>query len=88
MPFRESWNVPNYLDRKIPHGNYTRALFVFLQQSYGIANPIVFSGIPAISIMISTVVIKGLCWIWCRLIKNSSVQALYVVSSFPDASKI
>ncbi|KAK4690472.1 hypothetical protein P7C71_g6326, partial [Lecanoromycetidae sp. Uapishka_2] len=32
--------------------------------------------IPAIAIMASTVVIKGLCWFWCRLIKNSSVQAL------------
>ena len=32
--------------------------------------------IPAIAIMGSTVVIKFLCWLWCRLIKNSSVQAL------------
>ncbi|PSN70994.1 hypothetical protein BS50DRAFT_570406 [Corynespora cassiicola Philippines] len=32
--------------------------------------------IPAIAIMASTVVIKGLCWLWCRLIRNSSVQAL------------
>lgn len=30
----------------------------------------------AIGIMTSTIVIKGLCWFWCRLIKNSSVQAL------------
>ncbi|KAI5921728.1 hypothetical protein F4810DRAFT_331128 [Camillea tinctor] len=33
-------------------------------------------GIPALSIMLSTVLIKGLCWLWCRLVKNSSVQAL------------
>ncbi|KAI0176430.1 hypothetical protein GGR52DRAFT_361959 [Hypoxylon sp. FL1284] len=33
-------------------------------------------GIPALSIMLSTVFIKGLCWVWCRLVKNSSVQAL------------
>ncbi|KAI0970371.1 hypothetical protein F4678DRAFT_137516 [Xylaria arbuscula] len=33
-------------------------------------------GIPEISIMVGTVVIKGLCWLWCRLVKNSSVQAL------------
>ena len=32
--------------------------------------------IAAIAIMAATVVIKGLCWVWCRLIKNSSVQAL------------
>ena len=32
--------------------------------------------LPAILIMALTVVIKGLCWLWCRLIKNSSVQAL------------
>lgn len=37
---------------------------------------IVQLGIPSIVIMASTVVIKGLCWLWCRLIKNSSVQAL------------
>ena len=37
---------------------------------------IVQLGIPAIAIMIGTVVIKGLCWFWCRLVKNSSVQAL------------
>ncbi|KAI0483058.1 hypothetical protein GGR56DRAFT_222573 [Xylariaceae sp. FL0804] len=33
-------------------------------------------GIPALAIMVGTVVIKGLCWLWCRLVKNSSVQAL------------
>ncbi|KAI1277062.1 hypothetical protein F5Y07DRAFT_388635 [Xylaria sp. FL0933] len=33
-------------------------------------------GIPEISIMVGTVVIKGLCWLWCRLVRNSSVQAL------------
>ncbi|KAF1839099.1 cation diffusion facilitator 10 [Decorospora gaudefroyi] len=32
--------------------------------------------IPAVAIMGSTVVIKGLLWLWCRLIRNSSVQAL------------
>ncbi|KAF2272779.1 uncharacterized protein EI97DRAFT_436706 [Westerdykella ornata] len=31
---------------------------------------------PAIGIMSSTVVIKFLCWLWCRVIRNSSVQAL------------
>jgi divalent metal cation (Fe/Co/Zn/Cd) transporter len=30
----------------------------------------------AIGIMLGTIIIKGLCWFWCRLIKNSSVQAL------------
>lgn len=33
-------------------------------------------GTPAIAIMASTVIIKFACWLWCRLIKNSSVQAL------------
>ncbi|KAL3417284.1 cation diffusion facilitator 10 [Phlyctema vagabunda] len=32
--------------------------------------------LPAIVIMSSTVFIKALCWLWCRVIKNSSVQAL------------
>ncbi|PTB36903.1 uncharacterized protein TrAFT101_007235 [Trichoderma asperellum] len=33
-------------------------------------------GMPAIIIMITTIVIKGGCWLWCRLVKNSSVRAL------------
>lgn len=33
-------------------------------------------GIPAIAIMVSTVAIKGFCWFYCRLVRNSSVQAL------------
>jgi cation diffusion facilitator family transporter len=37
---------------------------------------IVELGIPAIVIMVGTVAIKGFCWLWSRLIKNSSVQAL------------
>jgi cation diffusion facilitator family transporter len=37
---------------------------------------IVHLGVPAIAIMVSTVAIKGFCWFWCRLVKNSSVQAL------------
>ncbi|KAH7417214.1 hypothetical protein BKA64DRAFT_293114 [Cadophora sp. MPI-SDFR-AT-0126] len=32
--------------------------------------------LPSIIIMSSTVLIKFLCWLYCRLIKNSSVQAL------------
>jgi divalent metal cation (Fe/Co/Zn/Cd) transporter len=33
-------------------------------------------GPAAIGIMASTVGIKGACWLWCKAIKNSSVQAL------------
>lgn len=32
--------------------------------------------IPAVAIMAATVIIKFGCWLWCRLIPNSSVQAL------------
>ncbi|KAL8936375.1 MAG: hypothetical protein Q9216_004965 [Gyalolechia sp. 2 TL-2023] len=37
---------------------------------------IVRLGLPSIIILASTVFIKFGCWLWCRLIKNSSVQAL------------
>lgn len=37
---------------------------------------VVSLGLPSIIIMASTVFIKAGCWFWCRLIKNSSVQAL------------
>lgn len=33
-------------------------------------------GVPAIAIMGSTVAVKLLCWVWCRNINNSNVQAL------------
>ncbi|TRX97779.1 hypothetical protein FHL15_001534 [Xylaria flabelliformis] len=52
---------------------------VALQSIERLASPdheIIELGIPALALMVSTVVIKGLCWIWCRLVKNSSVQAL------------
>ncbi|KAI9688023.1 MAG: hypothetical protein M1820_010330 [Bogoriella megaspora] len=42
----------------------------------GEEHEIVALSVPAIAIMGSTVVIKFACWLWCRLIKNSSVQAL------------
>ncbi|PYH92076.1 hypothetical protein BO71DRAFT_384280 [Aspergillus ellipticus CBS 707.79] len=32
--------------------------------------------IPSIAVMASTVIVKLICWFWCRLIRNSSVQAL------------
>ncbi|KAJ4173623.1 hypothetical protein NW754_012620 [Fusarium falciforme] len=40
------------------------------------AHHILELGIPAIAIMVSTIVIKGACWVWCRVVKNSSVRAL------------
>ncbi|KOS20494.1 Metal tolerance protein 5 [Escovopsis weberi] len=33
-------------------------------------------GTPALAIMISTIMVKGLCWLWTRLVRNSSVRAL------------
>ncbi|KAI8961359.1 hypothetical protein F5Y11DRAFT_348513 [Daldinia sp. FL1419] len=52
---------------------------VALESTQRLASPdheLVEVGIPALSIMLGTVIIKGLCWLWCRLVKNSSVQAL------------
>ncbi|TPX17475.1 uncharacterized protein E0L32_003118 [Thyridium curvatum] len=55
---------------------------VALEAIQRLASPdhqIIELGFAAIAIMLSTIVIKGLCWVWCRLVKNSSVQALYVL---------
>lgn len=30
----------------------------------------------ALATMVGTIVIKGACWLWCRLVRNSSVRAL------------
>ncbi|CAF9933370.1 MAG: hypothetical protein ALECFALPRED_005575 [Alectoria fallacina] len=52
---------------------------VFLECFNRLTSPdhsIIQLGLPAIFIMASTVLIKLGCWFWCRLIKNSSVQAL------------
>ncbi|KAM0437620.1 hypothetical protein ACHAPT_001984 [Fusarium lateritium] len=40
------------------------------------AHHILELGVPAIAIMVSTIVIKGACWVWCRVVRNSSVRAL------------
>lgn len=47
-----------------------------LQKLTGPDDTIVRLTIPAIAIMAATVIIKFLCWLYCRLIPNSSVQAL------------
>ncbi|RCI07935.1 hypothetical protein L249_5849 [Ophiocordyceps polyrhachis-furcata BCC 54312] len=47
-----------------------------IQRLLGPDHEILELGAPAIIIMVSTVVIKGACWLWCRLIKNSGVRAL------------
>lgn len=46
------------------------------QRLTGPDHAIVQLTVPAIAIMGATVVIKFACWLWCRLIPNSSVQAL------------
>ncbi|KAL8996116.1 MAG: hypothetical protein Q9169_004308 [Polycauliona sp. 2 TL-2023] len=52
------------------------ALQCFQRLTSSTDRSIVRLGLPSIIIMASTVFIKFGCWLWCRLIKNSSVQAL------------
>ncbi|KAM4059565.1 cation efflux family protein [Hirsutella rhossiliensis] len=47
-----------------------------IQRLAGTEHEIISLGLPAIVIMVTTIVIKGACWVWCRLVKNSSVRAL------------
>jgi len=47
-----------------------------LQRLFGSERRVVTVGPTAIAIMASTVAVKGACYFWCRLIRNSSVQAL------------
>ncbi|KAI1083076.1 hypothetical protein F5B20DRAFT_444963 [Whalleya microplaca] len=56
--------------------SFTQVALESLQRLGAPNHDVVEVGIPALSIMVGTVVIKGLCWLWCRLVKNSSVQAL------------
>lgn len=47
-----------------------------IQALMGSSREVVALTVPAVAIMASTVIIKFGCWLWCRLIRNSSVQAL------------
>ncbi|EMC97162.1 hypothetical protein BAUCODRAFT_574989 [Baudoinia panamericana UAMH 10762] len=56
--------------------SFTQVAIEGIQKLSGPDHSVVRLTTPAIVIMASTVGIKGACWLWCRLIPNSSVQAL------------
>ncbi|CAK7204670.1 hypothetical protein SEUCBS139899_007429 [Sporothrix eucalyptigena] len=56
--------------------SFVQVMLQAIQRLASDDHEIIELGIPALVIMTSTIVIKGLCWLWCRLVKNSSVQAL------------
>ncbi|KAI1820793.1 hypothetical protein F4861DRAFT_521733 [Xylaria intraflava] len=56
--------------------SFVQILLQSIQRLMSPDREIVELGVSAISIMAGTIVIKGICWLWCRLVKNSSVQAL------------
>lgn len=47
-----------------------------IQKLIGPDHSVVQLSTSAIVIMATTVLVKGVVWLWCRFIKNSSVQAL------------
>lgn len=47
-----------------------------LQRLFSSSHEIIDVSPTAVAVMASTVVIKGACWLRCRLVRNSSVQAL------------
>ncbi|KAI9781441.1 MAG: hypothetical protein M1839_006035 [Geoglossum umbratile] len=55
---------------------FSQVMLECLQRLLGADHSIVELSRSSIVIMASTVVIKFVVWLWCRLIKNSSVQAL------------
>ncbi|KAF3348936.1 hypothetical protein VD0002_g3942 [Verticillium dahliae] len=56
--------------------SFTQVALAAIQKLASPDRTIIELGIPAIAIMVGTVVIKGACWLWCRMVKNSSVRAL------------
>ncbi|OAA53768.1 cation diffusion facilitator [Niveomyces insectorum RCEF 264] len=56
--------------------SFVQVMLQALQRLASNDHDIIELGRPALLIMLGTIVIKGLCWLWCRLVKNSSVQAL------------
>jgi hypothetical protein len=56
--------------------SFFQVSIISFQRLVGEDHDLVALTIPALVIMASTVTIKGLCWIWCRRVNNSNVQAL------------
>ncbi|OAA64908.1 cation diffusion facilitator 10 [Cordyceps fumosorosea ARSEF 2679] len=56
--------------------SFCQVALTCIQRLMGNEHELIELGVPAITIMASTVVIKGACWVWCRMVRNSSVRAL------------
>ncbi|GIC88919.1 cation diffusion facilitator family transporter [Aspergillus udagawae] len=56
--------------------SFVQVAITSLGRLLGPDHELVELSLPSILIMASTVVVKLLCWLWCRLIKNTGVQAL------------
>ena len=56
--------------------SFFQVALVSLQRLTSSDHSVISLTIPAIGLMAGTVVVKFLCWLWCRFVKNSSVQAL------------
>ena len=56
--------------------SFFQVAILSVQRLAGTDHTLVELTVPAIIIMATTVAIKGLCWLWCRRINNSNVQAL------------
>lgn len=56
--------------------SFFQVAILSVQRLTGDDHALVHLGIPAIVIMASTVAVKFGCWIWCRRINDSNVQAL------------
>ncbi|KAK6340700.1 hypothetical protein TWF696_009023 [Orbilia brochopaga] len=56
--------------------SFTQVGVEALQRLFGANHSLIQLTTPAIVIMSLTVAIKGACYLWCRMIKSSSVQAL------------
>lgn len=56
--------------------SFVQVLQEGVQRLFSGEKKVVQLGPWAIAIMFATVVIKGGCWLWCRMVRNSGIQAL------------
>ncbi|ROW17966.1 hypothetical protein VPNG_00423 [Cytospora leucostoma] len=56
--------------------SFTQVALAAAQQLASADHTVIQLTASAIGIMLGTIFVKGLCWFWCRLVRNSSVQAL------------
>ncbi len=56
--------------------SFVQVMILSIERLFGSSHSLVTLTLPSITIMVSTILAKVVCYLWCSSIKNSSVEAL------------